>query len=216
MWRAATTNLPIFKMRTSRQEASTTDSELTAGRTVPANRYFVFFSIVIGGCLADLATKYLVFDRLGMPGMKPARWLIPHVLAFQTSLNEGGLFGMGQGMVPMLAALSIAAAVGILVWLFYLAAAADRLLTVALACVTAGICGNLYDRLGLHGLKWPLGDPLHQPGEQVYAVRDWILVMIGPVHWPNFNIADSLLVCGAALLLWHACFFKAESGKRKL
>jgi len=185
-------------------------------RAVPANRFFVFFSIAVGGCLADLATKYLVFDRLGMPGMKPACWLIPRVLAFQTSLNEGALFGMGQGMVPVFAALSIAAVAGILVWLFYLGAATDRLLTVALGCVAAGICGNLYDRLGLHGMKWGAGYLLHQPGEQIYAVRDWILVMIGPVHWPNFNIADSLLVCGAAVLLWHACLSRAESGKRKL
>jgi signal peptidase II len=35
-------------------------------------------------------------------------------------------------------------------------------------------------------------------------VRDWILVMIGPYPWPNFNLADAMLVCGAALLAWHA------------
>jgi len=37
-------------------------------------------------------------------------------------------------------------------------------------------------------------------------VRDWILVMIGHWPWPNFNLADSLLVVGAALLIWHAGF----------
>jgi len=44
----------------------------------------------------------------------------------------------------------------------------------------------------------------------VHAVRDWILVMIGNWPWPNFNIADSLLVCGAGLLLWHA--FRGRKG----
>jgi len=28
--------------------------------------------------------------------------------------------------------------------------------------------------------------------------------MSGPWQWPDFNVADSLLVCGAALLAWHA------------
>ena len=50
----------------------------------------------------------------------------------------------------------------------------------ALALVTAGILGNLYDRLGLPGLAWPAGWPEHH-GESVHAVRDFILVMIGPL-----------------------------------
>jgi signal peptidase II len=49
-------------------------------------------------------------------------------------------------------------------------------------------------------------------GDPVHAVRDWILVMIGSFHWPNFNLADSMLVCGAILLVWHA--FRDEAGKQ--
>jgi lipoprotein signal peptidase len=43
-------------------------------------------------------------------------------------------------------------------------------------------------------------------GEPVYAVRDWLHFEIAAIgfDWPVFNIADSLLVCGAALLFWHA------------
>ena len=77
-----------------------------------------------------------------------------------------------------------------------------------LGCVTAGILGNLYDRLGLPGLRW-IANPPHHAGDPVHAVRDWILVMIGPWHWPNFNVADSLLVCGA-LLVWHSFTLKPK------
>jgi signal peptidase II len=35
-------------------------------------------------------------------------------------------------------------------------------------------------------------------------VRDWILLRYGNYTWPNFNIADSLLVCGAVMLLLQA------------
>jgi signal peptidase II len=178
---------------------------------VPANRYFAFFAIAIVGCAIDLATKHWMFAHLGMPGPESSTWWIwDGVFGFQTSLNEGALFGLGQGFSWLFAVLATGAAVGIVVWLFGTGAARDWLLTIALAIVTVGILGNLYDRVGLPGLRWNEFYPPHQPGEPVYAVRDFILVMIGSYHWPNFNIADPCLVGGAALLVWHAFFTKPE------
>jgi signal peptidase II len=163
----------------------------------------------LGGCLVDVATKSWVFARLGMPGGETL-WLWPGHIGLQTSLNEGALFGIGQGMVPVFAGLSFAALLGILYWLFWCRAATDWLLTVALACVTAGILGNLYDRLGLPGLAWNY--PAGRIGQPVYAVRDWVLLQwSNELRWPNFNIADSLLVLGAGLILYHAFTTPAES-----
>jgi signal peptidase II len=162
------------------------------------------------GCLADLATKQWIFNRLGMPGEKPTWWLWQDVFGFQTSLNQGALFGMGQGWVVLFTVLSILVIPGIFVWLFVARAARDRLLTVAAGLVTAGILGNLYDRLGLSGLRWNYANAYHNVRDPVYAVRDWILMMIGNYHWPNYNVADSMLVCGALLLVWHALRCEAE------
>ena len=184
----------------------------TGEPSLPGNRYAIFFSLAVCGCVLDLATKSWIFDRLGMPRVRPTWWIWDGVFGFQTSLNEGALFGMGQGWVVLFSALSIAVVPCILYWLFVARAARDLLLTVALGLVTAGILGNLYDRLGLPGLVWTSAGPLHDVGDPVYAVRDWILVMIGSFHWPNFNIADSLLVCGAILLVWHA--FRQEAEKQ--
>jgi signal peptidase II len=102
----------------------------------------------------------------------------------------------------------VAAAAAVLYWLFFVGAARSWLLTVALGCVTAGIFGNLYDRLGLPGLVWNNANAFHRGGDPVYAVRDWIQVMIGAWPWPTFNLADSLLVCGAAMLIWHATMLR--------
>jgi len=184
----------------------------TAGKsTVPAGRYAIFFSIAIFGCLLDLATKQWIFDRLGLPGEKPTLWLWEDIFGFQISLNEGALFGLGPGRVVLFATLSILVVPVIIYWLFVARAARDLLLTIALGLVTAGILGNLYDRLGLPGLVWNYATELHAVGDPVYAVRDWIRVMIGSFHWPNFNVADSMLVCGAILLVWHA--FRQETGR---
>lgn len=174
---------------------------------VPSSRYAIFASLVILGCLADLATKSWAFSRLGGPREQPALWVVEDVCGFQTSLNEGALFGVGQGRVHLFSVLSVVAAVSIIYWLFFLQGARDLLLTVALGSVTAGILGNLYDRLGMPGLQWKApwgGGPLHQVGDPVYAVRDWIHVIIIKWPWPTFNLADSMLVCGATLLVWHA------------
>jgi signal peptidase II len=80
-------------------------------------------------------------------------------------------------------------------------AARDTWLTVALACIMAGILGNLYDRLGLPGLTWQIATNEHAIGDSVFAVRDWIHFQYKRFDWPVFNIADSLLVCGAGMLL---------------
>jgi signal peptidase II len=185
-------------------------------KAVPVSRYVAYLLIAGGGCAVDLATKSRMFAWLGMPGSRtePA-WVWKDVFGFQTSLNEGALFGFGQGMVPVFATLSVLAALGILWWLFRAGAARDWTLAIALSSITAGILGNLYDRLGLPGLIWDRAGPRHEIGQHVHAVRDWIHVMIGTWPWPTFNIADSMLVCGAALLLWHAFRSGPEKAEAK-
>jgi signal peptidase II len=165
-------------------------------RAVPFNRYLLFLLIASAGCLTDLATKQWIFQRLGMPG-GDTWWFWKPFVGLQTSTNEGALFGLGQGRVWIFACASIVAVLGILYWLFLAGAARDWLLTVALAMVMGGVLGNLHDRFGL----WRVPGV---PGAHMNAVRDWILIQWPPWVWPNFNVADSLLVCGGALFAWHA------------
>ncbi len=173
-------------------------------RGVPFSRYAVFGTIAVAGCAADLLTKHWIFERLGYPPRR-VDWLWQGVLSLETSLNEGALFGIGQGLIWLFATLSIVAALGIVIWLFYARAAMDWLLTIALGMVTAGIFGNLYDRLGFPRLRWPYPTATGRvKGDAVYAVRDWIHFQTPWFDWPIFNLADSFLVCGAGLLMWHA------------
>ena len=186
------------------------NSPLPEARAVPPSRYAVFFVIAVVGCAVDLLTKSWIFARIGPPGPDQDVPIVlwPGVFSLTTSLNEGALFGIGQGMTPVFAALSILAAIGIVYWLFVSRAAMDLWLTIALGSITAGIFGNLYDRLGLHGLiTFRGGEP-----ERVYAVRDWLHFKIeGVIDWPVFNIADAMLVCGAAMLMWHAVRYEEAS-----
>ena len=171
---------------------------------VPTNRYIAFFSIAAVGLAADLITKQIMFAWLGLPTANRALgsncyWIIENYVGLETAVNRGALFGMGEGYWWLFSILSVVAAIGIVTWLFFFRAAHDRWLTVALGCVMAGIFGNLYDRLGL----W---DSTGMPAAFDHGVRDWILFRWREVKytWPNFNIADCLLVCGAAMLVVHA------------
>jgi len=166
--------------------------------------WLTFILVAAGGAGCDLATKSWVFARLGMPGEKPPVRLVPGILAIETNLNEGALFGMGQGWGGMFAAVSILAILGILAMVSRPAVRRDPWLPATLGLIAGGIVGNLFDRLGLPGLVW--NAPLARQGEPVRAVRDWIHVTLpGVIDWPIFNLADSWLVIGAALLLVASC-----------
>jgi signal peptidase II len=180
--------------------ASERPEDSSAMERVPFNRYVVFSSIALLGCIADLATKAWVFS---VPALRNGEilWLWPGHVGVQLSRNMGALFGMGQGKVWLFAVLGIVAMFAIPIWLFVFRVARDAWLTVALGMIMAGVLGNLFDRLGLSGEQWPAVGS----SEAVHAVRDWVLWQANDRwRWPNFNIADSMLVVGAGILLVHA------------
>lgn len=169
-------------------------------RRISGQRIAWFCLLALVGCTLDLWTKHLVFAS---PRFFHGDewWLWEAHIGIQKSLNEGALFGMGQGKVWVFALLSVIAAIAIPVWLFRFRAAEDFWLTTAAGCVMGGVIGNFYDRVGLPGMKWDQFNP-PRAGETVHAVRDWILFQASDRWvWPNFNIADSLLVVGAILLI---------------
>ena len=192
----------------------------TAATELPRSSWIIravlFGCVTLAGCAADLVSKQLIFDEYYGMALAPDEahwWLVQDVLGIQTSTNQGALFGLGQGNSLLFATLSIGALIGIVIWLFIAKAARDWWITLTLAVICGGIIGNLYDRLGL----WHGPDPA--PFEK-NAVRDWIHFRIEGLPffdpWPNFNIADSLLVCGALSLFVHMRWIAPMQDKKKV
>lgn len=193
--------------------SSTADSESGASPRL-AGRLAFFLCLAGIGFAVDILTKWQVFaayfsppvqteDGRLIPVPQEQIWAIPNVLGIETATNPGALFGMFAGYSWLFATLSFVALAGIVYWLFVKRAAVDGLLNFCLGLISGGILGNLYDRMGFgYSPGYPSGIRTH--------VRDWILFQWEGVAfldpWPNFNIADSLLVCGAILLLIHAFF----------
>ena len=156
--------------------------------SISRRRLVLFWAIALGGAAFDLATKAIVFERIGEPDRGVIRSLIPDVLELRTSYNPGALWGFGRNWPYsslVFAGLSVVAAVGICYWLFYKGAAGDARLTAALGLIMAGALGNCYDRL------------------MIGKVRDFVHWHVDPIGFDCaiFNVADNMLVIGAVSLM---------------
>ena len=173
----------------SSAEANSANSSppgLTSG-TIAPSRWLLFWLIALGGMAFDLATKTMIFERVGPPPAAAVS-LVENVLELRTSYNRGALWGLGRNLPnsPLFfAALSIGAALAILYYLFVMGAARDRRLTVALGLIMAGALGNCYDRLFLG------------------QVRDFVHFHVDPIGFDCaiFNFADNMLIAGAVILM---------------
>ena len=197
-----------------------------AVRRVPPSRYLLFALLVAAGLSWDLYSKHVVFTDLGYPAGAIPDHQVPGAhqifrspngvegqsepfldgwvdFRLWTSFNHGALWGMGQGLTWMFAALSVLAVLFVSYWLFVHGAARSLWLTISLGLIMAGTLGNLYDRLALHGYTDAVGQPIH-------AVRDFLLFRFGGWPWPVFNFADVFLVSGATMLVVQSFLAGAE------
>ena len=133
--------------------------------------------------LLDQWTKYLVVDNLD----EFQEIVLLPVLDLMRLHNEGAAFsflGDASGWQRWLfTSLGIAVSVGILVWLRRLPASGAHLLAAGLSLVLGGALGNVIDRV-----LWG-------------HVIDFIRVHYEQWYFPAFNVADSAITVGAALLI---------------
>jgi len=179
---------------------------------LPANRIPIYIVVASLSLIVDLWSKSWAFTTYGL--RHGSDWILEGFVRFRwfTSLNEGALWGMGQGFAWFFALLSVAAFGGIVFWLFARRGAESLWLTVSLAFVTGGTLGNLYDRLGLHGITREGSDVV------IKAVRDFFHFQFGgtpanpALDWAIFNVADICLVTGAIMLMLQSIFAPIPPG----
>jgi lipoprotein signal peptidase len=107
---------------------------------LPSHLYFWLLAAIVLGL--DLWSKAWAFEELETSEVRP---VLPGMINFQRSLNDGAVFGFLSGYT----ALFIIASMFALGLMFYLFAHSDRrqrLLHIALGLILAGAVGNLYDR----------------------------------------------------------------------
>ncbi len=146
-----------------------------------------------GWLLAVLAAVVLILDqtsKYAVQNLTPVgstRVLIPGVLNLVHTTNPGVAFGLladseTPWRAPLLILFSVAV-IGLIAWLLISDRAGGWLGRCGMALILGGAAGNVLDRIVRH------------------SVTDFIDFYVGSHHWYTFNVADSAIVMGAALVL---------------
>ena len=147
----------------------------------------------LGALAADRATKFAVERYTSVFFRRP---VISDIVVLVHNQNPGIAFGVfsestSRWVAPLLLA-SAAAMIALLIWLLLTGRAGGTLAQSGLALILGGAAGNALDRV-MHG-----------------GVTDFLEVRLGTYVWPAFNVADSVISIGAALVLIELLFGSAH------
>ena len=154
---------------------------------IPARLRWLWLTLAV--VLLDRATKAWFESRtLGWH-----QELIHNFIYLVHSRNPGIAFGVfadspSTGM-RILLIVGSAVVISALAWLFVAGHSGGALTAAGLALLLGGAAGNVTDRI-VSG-----------------AVTDFFEVWLGSYHWPAFNVADSAITIGAALIIIDVLFF---------
>ena len=149
----------------------------------------------------DQTTKQVILQTIAFG---QAVEVLPPVFSLVLTYNPGAAFSFLAWASGWQRYFFMAIALGASILIVYMMKKheRDRLLCFALALVLGGAVGNLIDR-AIYGavvdflvFRWPGGPPLLDP-------------------WPAFNLADSCITVGAALLIWDS-FRRSRSKPAKV
>lgn len=142
--------------------------------------YLILSATVI---VLDLWTKWLVVQRIDLHEAIP---VIPNFFQLVHVRNTGAAFGIGANasskIVPLMLNMGAIFVFCVVVVYAFRSAITDRLLQTGLHLILGGAIGNLLDRF------------------RFGYVVDFLDVYVRNHHWPAFNIADSAICIGIALL----------------
>lgn len=149
--------------------------------------HYLALAIVI--VVLDAFTKWLVVSRIDLHEAVP---LVPDLFQLVHVRNTGAAFGIGanaeSALVPIVLNLGAIAVFFIVVVYAFRTAVSDRLLQVGLHLILGGAIGNLVDRFRFR---------------YVVDFLDFYVNLGGREHhWPAFNVADSAICIGIALLFF--------------
>ena len=159
--------------------------------------FFSFIWLIVLVFALDIMSKWLVcnhFDKMTTTSKGNMIQIIPNFLYIGLSFNQGAAWSIGAGQAGRIIFIIVSVVLGGGLIAYYVYASRKGKLNtvtkIALALMISGAIGNLIDR----AFYWP---------ETVgfSGVIDWISVHFGSYSFPIFNLADSSLVVGVAILL---------------
>jgi signal peptidase II len=159
-----------------------------------ARRLGLGLPILLLATVLDQLSKWLVLHYL--PEAREGRVEVLPIIDFVVTWNHGVSFSMGTGthydrLIFAVLAVMVSAAL-----VFWMAKGAKTLIVISLGMVAGGAVGNCIDRV------------------RYGAVEDFIYAHAGSLGFPAvFNVADSAICVGAALMVFDSLFDRPLSHK---
>lgn len=133
---------------------------------------------LLGAILFALDQLSKAWVRLNfLPG--ESRPVIEGVFHLTYVQNRGVAFGLLQGQIPLIIALTVVLA-AVAFWYRDELREAPKAMKIAYTLTGAGALGNFVDRIG----------------------RGWVTDFLDLRVWPVFNVADTAIVAGVILVMW--------------
>jgi signal peptidase II len=140
-----------------------------------------WFAVSVAVIVADQLTKWGVLARFAPGGRRELTEFLNLVLVFNKGAAFSFLADAPGWQTPVLVGFALVAA--LIVSVLLLRSPQRRLFCAGLALILGGAVGNVIDRL------------------RFGHVVDFVDLHAGGWHWPAFNVADSAITVGAALLI---------------
>jgi len=158
-------------------------------------KYFLLIAAVV--LLLDRLTKLVIERRVPL---HESISIIPGFFKLTHIENRGAAFGLfadspSEWKIAILVLCSVIALV-VVSFLLWKNSHVMSTTSIGLALILGGAVGNLWDRLAAG------------------HVTDFLLFYLGPYEWPAFNVADSSIVIGAALLVLEILFSKSPAHEK--
>ena len=144
-------------------------------------RAWRWFALALGVVLADQVTKALVLARFSLGERVELTGFFNMVLVYNKGAAFSFLSDAGGWQTPALVVFAVAAIA--VVGTFIVRSPGRLMLCTGLALILGGALGNLIDRV------------------RFGQVVDFLDFHAAGWHWPAFNVADSAITVGAALLI---------------
>jgi len=155
---------------------------MTANTALKQNNLALLFTLAGMVAVIDRVTKVVCDANLVLGAPVPVFPGFDLLLAYNTGAAFSFLDDAGGWQRWFLTGISLSISIFIIVWLTRIPRS-QRLLGFALALILGGALGNLYDRL------------------LIGYVIDFISVYAGEYRFATFNVADSAVSVGAALMV---------------